>query len=30
MAKMNMVQFQPGLSLSRFLERYGSVEQCES
>jgi ribosomal protein L37AE/L43A len=27
---MNRVQFQPGLSMAEFLERYGSVEQCEA
>jgi transposase-like protein len=26
---MNMVQFQKGLSMQEFLDRYGSVEQCE-
>ena len=27
---MNRVQFQPGLSMTQFLDRYGSVEQCEA
>src|SRR5882762_3244400 len=27
---MNRVQFQQGLSMGRFLERYGSEEQCEA
>ena len=27
---MNRVQFQPGLSMAEFLERYGSDEQCEA
>ena len=27
---MNRVQFQPGLSMAEFLDRYGSVEQCEA
>jgi ribosomal protein L37AE/L43A len=27
---MNRVQFQAGLSMAEFLERYGSVEQCEA
>ena len=27
---MNRVQFQPGLSMTEFLDRYGSVEQCEA
>lgn len=30
MAKMNRIQFQPGLSLNEFLERYGSEPQCEA
>lgn len=29
MAKMNMVQFQPGMSLSQFLALYGRIDQCE-
>ena len=28
MAKKNMIQFQPGMSLPAFLEAYGSEEQC--
>jgi hypothetical protein len=28
--KMNLIQFQPGLSLNKFLELYGSQEQCEA
>jgi len=28
--KMNRIQFQPGMSLNRFLDQYGSQEQCES
>ena len=28
--KMNLIQFQPGLSLNKFLELYGSHEQCEA
>ena len=27
---MNQVQFQPGLSMSEFLERYGTEEKCEA
>ena len=27
---MNRVQFQPGLSMPEFLERYGSDDQCEA
>jgi hypothetical protein len=27
---MNRVQFQPGLSMAEFFERYGSEEQCEA
>ena len=27
---MNRVQFQPGLSMPEFLERYGTEEQCEA
>ena len=27
---MNQVQFQPGLSMSEFLERYGTEENCEA
>ena len=27
---MNRVQFQPGLSIAEFMERYGSNEQCEA
>jgi hypothetical protein len=27
---MNRVQFQPGLSMAQFLERYGSEDQCEA
>ena len=27
---MNRVQFQPGLSLAKFVDRYGSEEQCEA
>ena len=27
---MNRVQFQPGLSMTQFLERYGSDDQCEA
>ena len=30
MAKMNRIQFQPGLSLTEFLENYGTSEQCEA
>ena len=26
---MNRIQFQPGMSLSQFLELYGTEEQCE-
>jgi transposase-like protein len=29
MARMNRIQFQPGLSLTEFLENYGTSEQCE-
>ncbi|HTS10310.1 MAG TPA: IS1595 family transposase [Candidatus Eisenbacteria bacterium] len=28
--KMNRIQFQPGMSLTQFLDRYGSQEQCET
>ena len=28
--KMNRIQFQPGLSLNKFLDQYGNQEQCES
>jgi len=27
---MNRVQFQPGLLMAEFLERYGTEEQCEA
>jgi hypothetical protein len=27
--KMSRIQFQPGMSLDRFLDQYGSQEQCE-
>ena len=27
--KMNRVQFQPGLSMAEFMDRYGSDEKCE-
>ena len=27
---MNRVQFQPGLSMPEFFERYGTEEQCEA
>ena len=27
---MNRVQFQRGLSMAEFLDRYGSEEQCEA
>ena len=27
---MNRIQFQPGMSLSQFLELYGTEEQCEA
>ena len=27
---MNRVQFQPGLSMSEFFERYGTEEKCEA
>ena len=27
---MNQVQFQPGLSMSEFFERYGTEEKCEA
>jgi hypothetical protein len=27
---MNRIQLQPGLSLTRFLELYGTEEQCEA
>ena len=27
---MNRVQFQPGLSMGEFLERYGSEDKCEA
>jgi transposase-like protein len=30
MAKMNRVQFQPGMSLTEFLEQYGTESQCEA
>ena len=26
---MNRVQFQPGLSMSEFFERYGTKDKCE-
>ena len=29
MAAKNHVQFQPGMSLMGFLDRYGSEEQCQ-
>ncbi|MES2315890.1 MAG: IS1595 family transposase [Pseudomonadota bacterium] len=29
MAKMNLVQFQPGMSMTQFMTRYGTQEQCE-
>ena len=29
MAKMNRIQFQPGMSLTEFLEQYGTESQCE-
>lgn len=28
--KMNRVQFRPGLSMSEFMDRYGSDEKCEA
>jgi len=28
--KMNRVQFQPGLSMAEFMERYGSADKCEA
>ncbi len=28
--KMNRVQFQPGLSMAEFMDRYGTDEQCET
>ncbi len=28
--KMNRVQFQPGLSMAEFMDRYGSDDQCEA
>ncbi len=28
--KMNRVQFQPGLSMAEFMERYGSEDKCEA
>ena len=28
--KMNRVQFQPGLSMAEFMERYGSDDKCEA
>ena len=27
---MNRVQFQPGLSMTKFLDRYGTEDQCEA
>lgn len=30
MAKMNRVQFQAGMRLTEFVERYGTEEQCEA
>ena len=27
---MNRVQFQPGLSMAEFMDRYGTEEQCEA
>ena len=27
---MNRMQFQPGLSMAEFLERYGSQDKCEA
>ena len=30
MAKMNRIQFQPGMSLSEFMQIYGTREQCEA
>ena len=30
MARMNRIQFQPGLSLTEFLESFGTSEQCEA
>ena len=27
---MNTVQFQPGLSMMAFMERYGSDDKCEA
>jgi hypothetical protein len=29
MAKMNQIQFQAGMSLDQFLDRYGDQEKCE-
>ena len=28
--KMNRVQFQPGLSMAEFIDRYGSEDKCET
>ena len=28
--KMNRVQFQPGLSMAEFMDRYGTDEKCET
>ena len=28
--KMNGVQFQPGVSMAEFMDRYGSDDQCEA
>jgi ribosomal protein L37AE/L43A len=28
--KMNRVQFQPGLSMAEFMDRYGSDDKCEA
>ena len=30
MAQMNRIQFQPGISLTEFLQNYGTPEQCEA